>query len=250
MQALLYLPFAETVKSLLHIAQLHLEIVPDAVAHGGIGPVAVKKFHRAATANVLLPIDEQFIVERQVNRTLLEAFLIEGHRHKKVVAKAGPEILVFHKSLLIAKAVLQIEATAYFLWQQGLLVNPAFVDRGRSIAKLAGGDVAITQSKKCPGSFGLVGDTTPEQKLLQVTQKVPIPELYITLETPGPIFDLGIPEIHVPGTSLVRIDLGLSRQGGACKKQEYQKAEAYGLGVHGLKVRSPWEMEQGQFISI
>ena len=208
-QANLKLVLAPAVRYLVHQSKLNRQVLSYGIAQGAISSVPVEQFHGPSLAYVAFSIDEQLIVKGEVKAFAVDGLGVQRHCNEQVIAVTCSKVLVLHPTLLITKAVFQVKDAPHLMREQDLLVDSAL--RHRSVVGgtiVACGDVAIAQSKSDFRAFRGIGKASPQQQLLEVTHGVPVPVLQVSLKAPRSFFQLGVPEIHIPGSQFVFVDLG------------------------------------------
>jgi hypothetical protein len=81
--------------------------------------------------------------------------------------------------------------------------------------------MSISQGEFDVDIFGSIGEASTKEKLFQIATQVSVSVLQIALHSEAALAKLGIPEIHIPGSGLRFIDLGLGfRSKKDCRKKQ------------------------------
>ena len=125
-EAQLELGLRPVVGNLPHKTELNFQIPLYRIAQSPIGSVSVEELNGPAVTDVALAIDEQFVVEGNIKRLLIDDFAVQRNVDEQIVPVARSEVLVFHPTLLVPESVPEVKDASDLLREQGFLVDPAF----------------------------------------------------------------------------------------------------------------------------
>jgi len=100
MQTELELSFVKKVRMLLHVTKLELGASGDGLAQSPIQTVPIVVVDLPTIANVPLPVHKQFVIKRQVPRTLSNYGRVKRNGDGQRISEAGSKVLTFDPPLL------------------------------------------------------------------------------------------------------------------------------------------------------